>query len=133
MRRHWDVERESRIVAVLRHYGADPPEGYGDTWRAMHCPFHEDTRPSAALNEHLDAFSCLGCGVKGNSVTLVMDREGMDSREADAFAATCAGDGDGAVRADSTGSARLSGSARDRPGSRGYVPPRLRGRSRGGP
>ena len=114
----------TRIAAVLRRYGADSvPEGYGDTWRKMLCPFHPDTHASAAINEELDAFSCLACGVKGNAVTLIMDREGCDARTADSLATAIAGPGEGTRSRSGT-----SGRSRAR-GQKGYVPPRLRGRA----
>lgn len=115
----------SRIAAILAHYGADNvPEGYGATWRKMLCPFHPDRVASAAVNEELDSFSCLACGVKGNVITLIMDREGCDARTAHDRATEIAG-----VESDSPESGRARGGAGRRGKDRAYVPPRLRGRA----
>lgn len=65
------------IASVLRYYGADDvPEGY--RWRGIRCPFHHDTRASGRVNTELGAFACLGCGVKGDAISLIMQREGVD-------------------------------------------------------
>ena len=81
------------MAAILRHYGAeDVPEGHGDRWVAMRCPFHgRDLHPSAQYCEEKDSFSCMMCGLAGNAVTLLMRHEGLSAREADARATEIAG------------------------------------------
>lgn len=59
-------------VQVLEHYGAyNPPEGPG--WKNMLCPFHDEKRPSARSNGK--GFLCNGCGVRGDALALIMQRE----------------------------------------------------------
>ena len=61
-------------VLVLEYYGADnPPEGPG--WKNMLCPFHEEKNPSARSNGK--GFICMGCGVKGDALALLMERENI--------------------------------------------------------
>jgi hypothetical protein len=80
------------MAAILAHYGAeDVPEGYGDRWRPMHCPWHGDQHASASYNEALDAFKCQGCDAAGNAVTLLMRQERISARQADALATKIAG------------------------------------------
>jgi DNA primase len=63
-----------RNVEVLEYYGAvNPPEGPG--WKNMICPFHEESRPSARSNG--SGFICMGCGVQGDALKLIMEREGI--------------------------------------------------------
>ncbi len=64
------------IVKVLKHYGADRvPEGRG--WRAMRCPFHDDTNASASVNNG-EAFHCHACGVSGDALKIIMEQESCD-------------------------------------------------------
>ena len=59
-------------VKILEHYGVDyPPEGPG--WKTLNCPFHTDRNASARSNGQ--GFICNGCGVKGDSIALLMERE----------------------------------------------------------
>jgi hypothetical protein len=86
------ADEAGRMAAILAHYGAeDVPEGYGDRWRPMHCPFHDDDHMSASYNEAADAFSCMACPAKGNAVTLLMNQERLTGREANALATKIAG------------------------------------------
>ena len=61
-------------VHVLEYYGLDdPPEGPG--WKTIRCPFHEDSRASARSNGR--GFICNGCGVRGDALALIMERENI--------------------------------------------------------
>lgn len=81
--------RDVPNVKILEHYGAyDPPEGPG--WKSMLCPFHEERRPSARSNGY--GFVCNGCGVRGNAISLVMEREGIDYYAAIEFAEEITGE-----------------------------------------
>lgn len=64
---------------VLQHYGADRvPEGRG--WRAMRCPFHDDSHASASTNG--EAFHCHACGVTGDAFAVIMQQESCTFRDA---------------------------------------------------
>ena len=85
------------IEEYLHYIGADtPPIGGG--WRKMKCPFHGDTHASAAVNYDKNAFICHGCGVKGDTYSLIMYKEGGDYREAVQFAASVLTTGNTEIR-----------------------------------
>lgn len=67
------------IAKVLKHYGAERvPEGRG--WRAMRCPFHDDSQASASVNG--EAFNCHACGVSGDAFKIIMEQENCDFKAA---------------------------------------------------
>jgi DNA primase len=73
------------IEEYLNYIGADTP-ARGSGWRKMKCCFHIDSHASAAVNYDKNAFVCHGCGVKGDTYSLIMYKEGGDYREAVKFA-----------------------------------------------
>jgi hypothetical protein len=81
------------IEEYLNYIGADTP-AMGSGWRKMKCPFHIDTHASAAVNYDKNAFVCHGCGVKGDTYSLIMYKEGGDYREAVKFATSVLASGD---------------------------------------
>jgi len=75
------------IAAVLIHYGANSlPGGVG--WKSMRCPFpeHNDRNASARVNLELGGFRCLACGVSGDAIKIIREREGMSFGQAVVFA-----------------------------------------------
>ena len=68
------------IVPVLEHYGATVPTRSG--WAKMKCPFHNDSHASAAVHLGDNAFKCHGCQYKGDAYAIIMQKEGVDFREA---------------------------------------------------
>ena len=73
------------IEEYLNYIGATLP-AMGSGWRKMKCPFHIDSHASAAVNYDKNAFICHGCGVKGDTYSLIMYKEGGNYREALKFA-----------------------------------------------
>ena len=76
-----------QIGSVLIHYGATRlPGGYG--WRSMRCPFpeHNDSNASARVNLEAGGFVCLACGISGDAIKIIRDREGLSFAEATDFA-----------------------------------------------
>lgn len=73
------------VEDYLHYIGADVP-ARGSGWRKMKCCFHIDTHASAAVNFDKNAFVCHGCGVKGDTYSLIMHKEGLDFSEAKQFA-----------------------------------------------
>lgn len=66
------------IWKVLDFFGADSPPDSGG-WQPMRCPFHQpDATKSGRVNPSEGAFACLGCGVKGDAISLIMQRERID-------------------------------------------------------
>jgi DNA primase len=73
------------VVVVLEHYGAFvsvPDTG----WRALRCPFHDDRTASASVNIELNGFRCHACGISGDAIKLIMDRENVGFEAACEFA-----------------------------------------------
>ena len=73
------------IEEYLNYLGAEIP-ARGSGWRKMKCCFHIDSHASAAVNYDKNAFVCHGCGVKGDTYSLIMEKEGMNFSEAKQFA-----------------------------------------------
>ena len=76
---------KASIEEYLNYIGATVP-AMGSGWRKMKCPFHIDSHASAAVNYDKNAFVCHGCGVKGDTYSLIMYKEGGNYREALTFA-----------------------------------------------
>jgi DNA primase len=95
------------IEEYLHYIGAAVPS-MGSGWRKMKCPFHIDTHASAAVNFDKNAFVCHGCGVKGDTFSLIMYKEGGDYREAVKFAASVLASGNTEVRGNDRTSNRVS-------------------------
>ena len=80
------MERDKPDIGEYLHYiGATVP-AMGSGWRKMKCPFHIDSHASAAVNYDKNAFVCHGCGVKGDTYSLIMYKEGGNYLEALKFA-----------------------------------------------
>jgi DNA primase len=72
-----------RILDVLKHYGAElDGQGFSQDWQWLHCPFHDDKRPSASVNVKLGRFNCHVCGISGDAIDLVQEMEHLDFKEA---------------------------------------------------
>jgi DNA primase len=95
------------IEEYLNYIGAATP-AKGSGWRKMKCPFHDDSHASAAVNYDKNAFVCHGCGIKGDTYSLIMDRERINYREAVQFAASVLTSGNTEVRQQDRTRARLS-------------------------
>ena len=78
------------IAEVIGHLvpGWEPPPDNGREWVRILCPFHPDSVQSAAISYDRDAFNCLGCGVKGNPVTLIATQKGINYSSAKRIAET---------------------------------------------
>ena len=95
------------IEEYLHYIGADTP-AMGGGWRKMKCPFHGDTHASAAVNYDKNAFVCHGCGVKGDTYSLIMYKEGGDYREAVNFATSVLASGNAEIRGNNRTRVRVS-------------------------
>lgn len=74
------------IAGVLEHYGADLSRVRASGWRPVRCPFHDDRNASAGVNLDKNAFACHACGMKGDAISLIKKREGLDFNDAIRFA-----------------------------------------------
>lgn len=61
---------------VLTHY--DIQSGDGTSFR-IHCPFHEDERPSCSINTDAKVFNCFSCGEQGNVLDFIAGMEDLDA------------------------------------------------------
>ena len=46
------------------------------------CPFHNERTPSFSVSQDKQLYHCFGCGVGGNVISFVMDKENMSFPEA---------------------------------------------------
>ena len=66
------------VVPVLYHYGmVQEPIG-----RKVYCPFHSDTHPSASIDDNQVLFYCHVCGIGGDAVAIIRERDGADYQTA---------------------------------------------------
>lgn len=72
-----DVFAALDMNAVLSHY--DIKHGRGSSFR-IHCPFHDDERPSCSINRHAKVFNCFSCGEQGNGLDFIAVMEGLDPK-----------------------------------------------------
>lgn len=94
------------IGDVLTHYGAKNIPGVSGQ-RSMRCPFHGDDRsPSASIHFEKDLFNCFTCGIGGDSIGLIMLREGLGFGDAVDFAERVFGGEYSKVRAGDGGKRR---------------------------
>lgn len=117
------MEKHS-ISTVIEHYGGkELRDAYG--WQKIKCPFHEDSHASATANAEMQAFNCFGCGIKGDVYKIIMEKEGVDFREAYAFAERITGESGIALSGFNRSGRGVSGRSRTNSGRRGYSPPGL--------
>lgn len=103
------MEKHS-IGPILEYYGGVPPTRSG--WTKMRCPFHKDTHASAQVSLKDNAFVCFGCGVKGDTYSIIMEQEGVDFREAISRAESITGTSIKSIRGEHRGSDRVLGKSR---------------------
>jgi DNA primase len=94
---------ELDIAAVLTHYGADLTRVSEHGWRSIRCPFTEnhsrdDKCASGRVNLALNAYACMACSIKGDAISLIKQREGVDFQGALQFAEDILGSSVGGVR-----------------------------------
>jgi len=76
------ISRDAIVVAldmcaVLAHY--DIEALHGTSFR-IHCPFHEDDRPSCSVNPGAKVFNCFACGEQGNVLDFIAGMEDLDPK-----------------------------------------------------
>ncbi len=84
------------IRDILVHYGAQVRRDHGQV--NLRCPFHGDTHQSGTANLDDNVFVCFACGVQGNSLQIISQREGISVRDAKEFAERITGESHGEVR-----------------------------------
>jgi DNA primase len=101
------MESKPKIEEYLNYIGAELP-ALGSGWRKMKCCFHIDTHASAAVNFDKNAFVCHGCGVKGDTYSLIMEKERINFSEAKQFAEKFLTSSDTEIRSNDRRRERLS-------------------------
>jgi DNA primase len=69
------VRETADIVAIVTQY--TPLKRVGRRWVGL-CPFHSENSPSFSVNGEEGLYYCFGCGVKGDVITFVREKEGAD-------------------------------------------------------
>jgi len=93
------------IREVLIHYGASVRQGNGQV--NLKCPFHSDTHQSGSANLNNNIFICFACGMQGNSLQIIAQREGVNIREAKSIAEGFTTQGNKQVRGKHLSGSRL--------------------------
>ena len=70
------------ISAVLEYYEADMSRVRPSGNSKLKCPFHEDKVASASVNLETGKFRCFACPARGDSIDLIVFKEGGDIRDA---------------------------------------------------
>ncbi|WP_079869759.1 CHC2 zinc finger domain-containing protein [Mycobacteroides abscessus] len=75
---------DAPIVRLIQRYFPDwtPPKPQRGKWASCLCPFHGDTNKSASISMQYNAFHCFVCGVKGDVIKIIRDREEVTFAEA---------------------------------------------------
>lgn len=84
------------IREILIHYGASIRQSNGQV--NLKCPFHNDTHQSGSANLNRNIFICFACGIQGNSLQIICQREGVNIREAKRIAERIVEQGGGQVQ-----------------------------------
>ncbi len=67
------------IAAVIAFYGGSIPSRSG--WAKM-CCIHGERNASATINIEEGAYACFSCGLKGDAIAIIRDRENCSYGEA---------------------------------------------------
>lgn len=70
-----EIKDKSDIVSVVSDYVSLSKTGKHFLGR---CPFHNDTDASFCVFPNTNSFHCFGCGKHGNSISFLMNLEGID-------------------------------------------------------
>ena len=64
-----ELKKNVSMITLLRDYG----HFIGEYKKTFHCPFHNDSNPSAVIynNKEGDYFMCFGCSIQGDIFTIV--------------------------------------------------------------
>lgn len=82
------IKEKINIVDLISEYL--PLKKTGVNFKAL-CPFHSEKTPSFIVSAERQIFKCFGCNRGGDIFTFLMEKEGMDFKEALEFLAKKAG------------------------------------------
>ncbi|MGL4178301.1 MAG: CHC2 zinc finger domain-containing protein [Dermatophilaceae bacterium] len=63
------------LTDVLTHYGVHVTGLHGN--RQVLCPVVDEGVPSCSVQLDKNLINCFGCGFKGDSISLIMEKEGL--------------------------------------------------------
>jgi DNA primase len=67
------------VATIVAHYGGEVREGKSTSVR---CCMHNDSRRSAVINTYDNLYFCHTCGKGGNAVSVVMEIESLEFKDA---------------------------------------------------
>jgi DNA primase len=67
------------IEAIIAFYGGEIRQGKS---ASVKCCIHDDSRRSAVMNTYDNLYYCHTCGKGGTGVQVVMEKEGLDFKDA---------------------------------------------------
>ena len=73
------IKQKINIVDLVAEY--IPLKKAGVNFKAL-CPFHNEKTPSFVVSPERQIFKCFGCQKSGDIFTFLMDKEGMEFKEA---------------------------------------------------
>src|SRR3989344_8101528 len=73
------IKSKINIVDLISEYL--PLKKAGVNFKAS-CPFHNEKTPSFVVSPERQIFKCFGCSKSGDVFTFLMEKEGMDFKEA---------------------------------------------------
>ena len=74
-----DQIRNIDVVRIIEKYV--PVKQSGANYKAL-CPFHNEKTPSLVISQSKNIWKCFGCGAGGDGISFVMDKEGVDFKDA---------------------------------------------------
>lgn len=83
-----EIRASSNIVDIIGDY-VDLKRA-GSSYKGL-CPFHNEKTPSFTVDEKKQLFHCFGCGVGGDVVSFIMQKEGLSYPESLEYLANKAG------------------------------------------
>ena len=67
------------IADILRRYDLFDEEHAGKEQFNIHCPFHEDAKPSCNIHTGAQSYRCFGCGMRGGIFDFVCLKESINT------------------------------------------------------
>ncbi len=112
------------IASVLAYYGMDAPSGYG--WKKFKC--HGERKASAVVNVEEGAVNCFSCGLKGDSLAVIMKLSNIGFKEALEKYKEITGEEASGFADKSNRSSHSSGAAENRSYESSWLASKLKGR-----
>ncbi len=70
------VLESTDLLELFRSHGVEVKKT-GSNFMAR-CPFHNEKTPSLSISPHKNVYYCFGCGAKGNALTFLKEKEGLN-------------------------------------------------------